>query len=152
MRRRVGFFGALGLFFKRYLDFMGNSTRAEYWYMVIWNALYGVVMMSLMLGSLLSLVSAHTQIDAASVLSLGIPVIVAIIVALATIVPFVALHIRRYRDAGVSPWWFVLTYVVPVILQAPVVNRGMNAVEGLAGILLIVNLVIAAQPSRGLHF
>lgn len=85
----ITFTEAIKLFYRRYTDFDGRSTRAEYWYV----ALYTFVA-SLILG----LISRWFE-GAFSLINL---------------VPSIALSIRRMHDINKSGWW-VLLNLVPII-------------------------------------
>lgn len=85
----ITFLEAVSLFFKRWNDFDGRSTRAEYWYVFLFLFLAGFVLglISEVLGGVFSLIC---------------------------IVPGIALAIRRMHDIGKSGWW-VLISLIPII-------------------------------------
>lgn len=80
----MGFGKTLGHFFKHYADFSGRARRSEYWYMVLWNMIFGIV-----------------------------PV-VNILWWLTTLIPFLALAVRRLHDVGRSGAW-ILINLIPVV-------------------------------------
>ena len=80
----MGFGKTLGHFFKHYADFSGRARRSEYWYMVLWNMIFGIV-----------------------------PV-VNILWWLATLIPFLALVVRRLHDVGRNGAW-ILINLIPVV-------------------------------------
>ncbi|WP_461215408.1 DUF805 domain-containing protein [Lacticaseibacillus sp. GG6-2] len=94
----VSFGRALKDYLRGYVDFRGRSTRAGYWWVqlilfLIWLALLiwltAVIIMSFTVG-----------IAGNGFTRLGIPAIIAVVFFLATILPSLALKVRRYRDAG----------------------------------------------------
>ena len=87
--KSVSFLDAVKLYFTRYADFKGRSRRSEYW----WAALaIGVV------GYIIGLILPD----------------LAWIWTLATLVPSLAICIRRLHDVGKSGWWY-LWILLPLI-------------------------------------
>ena len=85
---QVGFTDAVRLGLKRWKDFQGRSTRAEFW----WWVLFG------------TLVSVSSQIIDA-ILGFGI---VQVIASLALLIPGLALSVRRLHDINRTGWWLLL--------------------------------------------
>ena len=83
----VGFGEAIKLFFVRYADFKGRSSRSEYWWAYLFNLLVSSV-----LGS--------------------IPVLGGI-VGLGLLIPGLALCVRRLHDTG-KRWTFMLWSLLPL--------------------------------------
>lgn len=71
----------LGYFFKHYTDFDGRARRKEYFFMVLWNLIFMII-----------------------------PVI-NILWVLATLIPSLALEVRRLHDVGRSGAWLLLLFV-----------------------------------------
>lgn len=108
-------------YFKRYARFSGYSSRSEYWWVYLFNVIVGSVFAVLMSVSFLpmmyALSLAHETPDGAllfpdggawALMPLTIIVIVLTIYSLATLVPTIALTVRRIRDTGRDwPWIFV---------------------------------------------
>lgn len=85
---RIGFLQAVKLYFLRYADFKGRSRRSEYWW-----ATLGV--------SIIASVIAAVVPDLAGIWSL------------VTLVPSLALCVRRLHDIGKSGWSY-LVLLIPV--------------------------------------
>lgn len=108
-------------YFKRYARFSGYSSRSEYWWVYLFNIIVGSVFAVLMSVSFLpmmyALSLAHETPDGAllfpdggawALMPLTIIVIVLTIYSLTTLVPTIALTVRRIRDTGRDwPWIFV---------------------------------------------
>ena len=79
-------------FWKNYVNFSGRSRRAAYWYVVLINIIIGVVLNSL---------------------AVAVPVLVvlAYLYDLATLIPSIALCVRRLHDIGKRGWWWLLVFV-----------------------------------------
>ena len=79
-------------FWKNYFNFSGRSRRAAYWYAMLVNLIISVVLLLLA--------------DAVPALSaLGW------IYDLATVIPCIALCVRRLHDIGKRGWWWLLVFV-----------------------------------------
>ena len=88
-KERVGFVEAFLLYFRRYADFKGRSRRSEYWWA------------SLAIGLLGGVIGAIVP-DLAWIWSL------------ATLVPSLALCVRRLHDIGKSGWAY-LCILIPLV-------------------------------------
>ncbi len=84
--------GYYSAFWKIYVNFSGRSRRAAYWYVVLMNSIIGIVLFLL----------AY----AAPTLS-----ILSSVYELASLLPGIALCVRRLHDIGKSGWWFLLVFV-----------------------------------------
>jgi len=91
----MGFRQAISTCFSKYADFHGRAARLEYWWFALFNAL-------------VSIVASIVDKDV-----IGVPVVQAI-VALALIVPTVAVAVRRLHDTNRSGWWLLIA-VIPLI-------------------------------------
>ncbi len=84
------------LAYKKYAEFNGRSTRSEFWYFYLYYSLIGLI-----LWGLSTFVS-----DSLSVLSL--------IFGLGTLIPYLAITVRRLHDVGKSGWnyfWILLPII-----------------------------------------
>ena len=91
--RIVGFTESLELFFKNYGVFIGRSSRGSFWWWQVWSL---AIPLTLTMG----LLPGGTNIEAA----------VAGLYLLATIVPALALCVRRLHDVGRSGLWLLLGF------------------------------------------
>ena len=98
----VDFGTAVKLGFQRYVDFSGRSTRAEYW----WWGLFTVV-------ASFALVIADNLTGNASTFG-WLGGLLEPLFTLATIIPSLALGVRRLHDINRTGWWLLLIFV-PVI-------------------------------------
>jgi uncharacterized membrane protein YhaH (DUF805 family) len=98
--RGATFGQAVGLYFARYVTFSGRASRAEYWWAMLFVAI----------GTL-----ALTAVDAATFgAGPGDPAVLSSIFGLATLLPTLAVSVRRLHDIERSGWW-VLIALVPII-------------------------------------
>jgi uncharacterized membrane protein YhaH (DUF805 family) len=91
-------------FFKKYATFSGRASPSEYWWMILVN---GVVSN---LFYLLAMLAGVNDANVASVIALGL----LFAWTLATLVPGVALVVRRLHDANYSGWMALLG-LIPLV-------------------------------------
>jgi len=101
----MGFAEALTSFWKNYATFRGRARRSEYWFiqlfLVLTNLAAAVVDFALMDG------------DVDRFIANGGGGIVGLVWILATIVPALAVLVRRLHDTGKTGWW-ALMILLPV--------------------------------------
>ena len=95
----VSFGEAIKLFFKRYVDFSGRSSRSEYWYPVLLNVLIGVG-----ISILSTLLGADNPV-------FGLISGVYSLYVLAAFIPGIACTIRRLHDTGRSGWYILIALI-----------------------------------------
>ena len=111
---------AVKRFFKKYATFSGRASRSEYWW---WALVNGVVTLVLTGGTLLSEGGSQSVVG-----MLVSPVL--ILWALATIVPSLALTVRRLHDSNKSGWMYLLG-LIPIV----------------GGIIVLVFVILPAEPA-----
>jgi uncharacterized membrane protein YhaH (DUF805 family) len=126
---------------EKYADFSGRAPRAEYW----WYAL-ALFVAFIVLGILEGIVGLKGMIGAYGPLTA--------LLWLATIVPSLAVAVRRLHDTGRTGWW-VLLPIIPYCLAfflggaammggaASGSAIGMTAGMGVAGIFLLIGIICA---------
>jgi uncharacterized membrane protein YhaH (DUF805 family) len=130
---------AIRQLFTRYVDFDGLSGRSAYWWSLMGLGMIGGVFYMWMRSRQMAI--SVTAIFAADVLLLSLLLLTTIL-----LLPVVSLHVRRYRDAGVTPWLLLLTVFLPLVLIY--LELGTPLVTGAALGLLMVNFMICAFPSK----
>ena len=101
---------AVKRFFQRYAQFSGYASRSEYWWVVLFNSLVGLVFYVLLfmvvgLGGALG----GSSDDVGTSMGIGaiIVMLLAFAYAIATFIPGLALTVRRLHDVGKpGTWWF----------------------------------------------
>lgn len=114
----IGPIPAVKRIFQKYAIFSGRAGRGEFWWWVLANGVVSLVLYGLTLG--LGIGTATRQGDFGIG---GIPFAILLgIWALATIVPSIAVSIRRLHDAGFSGWFYLFNVfglgIVTVVLCA----------------------------------
>jgi len=150
---------SFGRFWRGYGVFQGRAARAEFWFWALWWFLISLVANVVFGAGVLTMFTTQTgvaapspQVDQAleafnpipvwgyllSVLPLVSQIALGVFTALglASLVPWIAISVRRLRDAGRSGWW-VLLAVVPlgnavlvVLLALPSISRGAGGAAG----------------------
>lgn len=86
---------------KKYAVFSGRSSRIAYWMFVLFDVLFTV---------------AAVILDEAAGSEAGV---FNLLYSLATIVPYLAVSVRRMQDSGRSGWWILAPVVNIVFLCLP---------------------------------
>ena len=117
--------------FSNYATFRGRASRSEFWWFYLFNQLVGGIpvglgVVLLMIGALSDPVSTPLIVLGSVLLGLGL------IVALALLVPVLAVGSRRLHDRGLSGWLQLLLVIsianlVVIILWALPGDSGDNA-------------------------
>lgn len=122
----MGFLEAVKSFWSNYATFTGRSRRSEYWFiqlfLVLTNLAAAAIDLALMSG------------DFDRFIANGGGGIVGLIWILATIVPALAVLVRRLHDTGRTGWW-ALIGVIPLV----------------GGIILLVFTVLESEVSENAH-
>ena len=153
-------FSAYKKFWTRYADFSGRSSRSDYWWVVLCNFLITLPFSLIALfGFLIPLFSEvyyaglydYEPDLSGAMAGAGLAVFIMFLLAiygLATIVPHLAITVRRLRDAGFH-WAFIFLGVGPTIASfIPVLNILAALVSLPCGIALIVLLCQASKPAQ----
>ena len=102
--RMISFVGAIQFGFRHYFDFRGRSTRAEFW----WWVLFTVIVV---IGLSLVDVSLGTYDEETGGLLSGL-------FRLATLIPSMAVGARRLHDINRSGWWQLMWLIGWLIVPA----------------------------------
>ncbi len=100
----MSFGQAVSSVFSKYATFSGRARRSEYWYWVLFVILATIV---------LTLVDRLIGWEIPGATAYGSNNIgwLTLLFALATIIPGIAVTIRRLHDTGRSGWWWLLSLV-----------------------------------------
>lgn len=100
----IGFIDAIKMFFTRYVDFEGRSTRAEHW----WVFLFMVIVYTV----LATLAVVTMDLDTEEVTPLSMVFWGAFFIFwLACFIPTIALVVRRFHDQDRSGWMYLLRFI-----------------------------------------
>ena len=103
--RMISFVGAIQFGFRRYFDFRGRSTRAEFWWWVLFTVIVviGLTLVDVSLGT-------YDHENDVGLLS-GL-------FRLATLIPGLAVGARRLHDINRSGWWQLMWLIGWLIVPA----------------------------------
>ena len=99
---------AFSRFWKKYATFSGRASRSEFWWVALISAVLGILFY------VIELAAAGWNPTAATADVTDPGDILNYIWSLATLVPSLALSVRRLHDVDRSGWW-VLLGLVPVV-------------------------------------
>ena len=135
-RPMVGPITAIVNFWRKYFDFVGRATRSEFWFGYLFAFIVNFCFAKFIGGTTSLVVSAILFI------------------------PIMSLSIRRFRDAGISVWLYILpvllVYLIPVIrgnawytmISFGYVSSGMIIYSLFFVLDTIFNIVIACLPTK----
>jgi uncharacterized membrane protein YhaH (DUF805 family) len=118
--------------FQKYADFSGRAPRAEYWWYALALIIAYIVIM---------IVESITGLKG---MVFGVYGPITLLLALGTIVPNLAVAVRRLHDTNRSGWWLLLLapYLLFAILTVMALRSGNAlAAAGMAGLMGIVGLL-----------
>ncbi|TPR13146.1 DUF805 domain-containing protein [Apilactobacillus timberlakei] len=141
----VGLFESYSLFFKNYFHLSGKSSRSEYWFAVLMNFIIRLII-SILIFTIYSVFTGASDL----ILSLFFAIIGLVIYELIILIPSINLIIRRYRDAGISPVWFIVTNFVPFVMEifASIMENVPYYLNIIILVLLIIDFIIKIMPSK----
>jgi uncharacterized membrane protein YhaH (DUF805 family) len=99
----LGFSEALKSFWSNYRNFKGRARRSEYWFIQLFLVLTNLA------AAVIDLVLMNGDVD--RFVANGGGGIVGLIWILATVVPALAVLVRRLHDTGRSGWWALIGFV-----------------------------------------
>lgn len=158
--------------YRRYFDFRGYSDREEFWSFcfIHWLIAFAVSIFSAvqMVLSVQDLFSESLPVDdfATPWGQLGFIILAGLwaLFCLLSLIPGLAVTVRRYRDAGFSGRWFLMLILVSLLLLIPSCTfvydtavaynldspNFMPALFGIVGLQIVgmVHLIICALPSK----
>ena len=98
---------AVKRFFQRYAQFRGYASRSEYWWVALFNGLIGVS-----LYILLAIFIGISETDSTGAgIGVAVVALLYVIYGLATIIPSLALTVRRLHDNGKPGFWIFISFV-----------------------------------------
>jgi uncharacterized membrane protein YhaH (DUF805 family) len=115
---------------KRYAEFSGRSSRAEFWWFFLFVLILYVAMWFVMMGAAGGLLTSQTEPSAGVIGVFGVAGIFIALFWLAVLIPVLAVQVRRLHDTGRSGWWlggYYLLYAAYMATVLGVVGLGMAA-------------------------
>jgi uncharacterized membrane protein YhaH (DUF805 family) len=126
--------------YRRYFEFSGRSRRKEYW----WFALFTTVVLTCLMISVVAAVFSTVNAVTANPDTLlrafgpGLWTVVGVIglFILVSIIPGIAVQVRRLHDLGASGWWY-LAFIVGggILSEVPNIGESLNSLASLGWIV-----------------
>ena len=127
---------------EKYADFSGRAPRAEYWWFFL-----AIIVAYIVLSIIESIIGVNHMIG-------GVYGPLTVLLMLATLVPSLAVAVRRLHDTNRSGWWLLLPlvpYCIGFALGGAAMMNGaasgnpaaMTAGVGMAGIFILIGAVCA---------
>jgi uncharacterized membrane protein YhaH (DUF805 family) len=91
---------------RKYADFSGRARRTEYWMFTLFNFLVYIVLMVLLAAAVF--LTGQSSGNGGAIFLIVVPLW---LYALATLIPGLAVSVRRLHDTGRSGWWMLLAFV-----------------------------------------
>ena len=126
--------------YRRYFDFGGRSRRKEYWLFFLFWVLLAVAMaigvFVMIAGRLQGLMQGGASMLNGMGVTVGLLFGLFGLLFLGSLIPMIAVQVRRLHDLGVSGWWY-LAYIVAggIAGQVPDVGESVNSLVSLGWIV-----------------
>ncbi|MGQ2283030.1 DUF805 domain-containing protein [Apilactobacillus kunkeei] len=125
----MNFLEGFSMYWTRYFDFKGRSTRSEFW----WSFLG----LTIITGIIAGIEQANYK--------LGVQIY--ILYSILTIIPNISQYVRRFRDIGISPYWVIITFIIPSSLVYTI-KRLPWYLQLLDILLILSDIVLSILPSK----
>lgn len=125
----LNFIKCFSMYWTRYFDFKGRSTRSEFW----WSFL-GLTIIT-------GIIAGIEQVD----IKLGL--FIYLIFSIFTIIPNISQYVRRFRDIGISPCWVIITFIIPYLL-GNIIKHLPWYLQALDILLILSDIVLSILPSK----
>lgn len=112
-QKKVSFGQAIKLFFTNYANFSGRATLQEYWFAVLFNVLVNTVFNGSSYAKTFSAISSGLD-GSSDGMFIGLLGIIGMLYSLATLIPSLAIAVRRLHDTGKSGAYIFIS-LIPVV-------------------------------------
>lgn len=125
----LSFIEGFSMYWTRYFDFKGRSTRSEFW----WSFL-GLTIIT-------GIIAGIEQFD----YKLGVQIY--IVYSILTIIPNISQYVRRFRDIGISPYLVIITFVIPSLLVYAIKHLPWY-LQAIDILLILSDIFLSILPSK----
>ncbi|MDF7627496.1 DUF805 domain-containing protein [Lactobacillaceae bacterium L1_55_11] len=131
-------------FWKNYFKFSGRTTRASYWWALLWN----VIIVSV-LGVVAGITAGNKYADIASWDFAGANMVAVTafvlynIYLIVTIIPWLSMEYRRFNDAGVPKWLYAAApFAATIGVVSSYIVTGASVPQWIKWVSYALNFVI----------
>ena len=117
------------MYWTRYFDFKGRSTRSEFW----WSFLG----LTLITGMIAGIEKMNNKVG----------LLIYIIFSVITVIPNISQYVRRFRDIGISPYWVIITFIIPSMLVYTIKHLPWY-LQVIDILLILSDIVLSILPSK----
>ena len=123
---------------QKFADFNGRAPRAEYWWYVL-----AILVCTIVVSIVESILGLNQMV-------FGVYGPITLLLALATLVPSIAVTIRRLHDTGRSGWWILIAVIPYLILAYLTVQATMAAAAGDMSSVAMLGMVTLVALAGGI--
>lgn len=125
----MGFGEAVKSVFSKYFQFSGRSRRSEYWYFVLFTIIVGIVL----------------SIADAAVFTSGLKDTgpLGSLFTLATLIPGIAVSVRRLHDINRTGWWILPLYVLLIPMMFFFFSASASVGSAASGVTPMLSVIFA---------
>lgn len=95
--------------YRRYADFSGRSQRKEYWMFALFTTIVALLLVAIMFAGMPAVDEYGTPGDPSMMFYVGIGLL--ILFGVGSIVPSIAVQVRRFHDQDKSGWFVLLGFI-----------------------------------------
>ncbi len=125
----LSFISGFSMYWTRYFDFKGRSTRSEFW----WSFLG----LTLITGMIAGIEKMNNKVG----------LLIYIIFSVITVIPNISQYVRRFRDIGISPYWVIITFIIPSMLVYTIKHLPWY-LQVIDILLILSDIVLSILPSK----
>ncbi|WP_461213716.1 DUF805 domain-containing protein [Lacticaseibacillus sp. GG6-2] len=155
----VGGFTSIKAYFANYVNFTGRSSRREYWWLMLFSAIVGLIIggvtIAVSIGAVIKLANSGDTAKLSSPIALLMSMLwlllLLIVISLVTLLPSLSLVIRRFRDAGVHWAVYVALYAGQWLVYILLWHQATARLLLLAAIgitMLVITVLPTKDPPR----
>ena len=117
MKEKMSFGKAIANCFSNYCNFNGRARRSEYWYWVLFQAIIRITIV-VVLALIKTFIPDPSQLENAAPIKLTVLIILILILLLylGTLLPYLAVSVRRLHDRDDAGWLIIMLLVLPDLL------------------------------------
>jgi len=116
MKEKMSFGKAIASCFSKYCNFNGRARRSEYWYWFLFQSIIRITI--LMMLALIKIIPEPSLLENTMSVKLSVLIILILmlIVHLGTLLPYLAVSVRRLHDRDDAGWLIIILLILPDLI------------------------------------